>query len=196
MLSGGVKCRAYWDIRNALSKLVTLNLGSVILNIHSAYSKKALCFFHCIFFSFQTYQNHILQCAQDRAILKMKVELKTDSSDKFVWGFLLLNHFFFSVLKIRVRCYEKSFWIYFLFSGLRGANVSWLWINFHIMFFFQVSHFTDGYLRHWEFQFLGNMQQVCLELCASPHVMAAHPLQFSQNTSLELKWWDELLWVK
>lgn len=98
---------------------------------------RKLCVFSIVFFfSFKTYQNHILQCAQDRAILKMKVELKTDSSDKFVWGFLLLNHFFFSVLKIRVRCYEKSFWIYFLFSGLRGANVSWLWINFHIMVFF------------------------------------------------------------
>lgn len=67
--------------------------------------------FFLVVFGSRIYQNHIVQCPRNKAILR-KVKLWLDTNNRFVYdGFYPLTTF--SVLKV---VYENSFWIGFLVS--------------------------------------------------------------------------------
>lgn len=85
-------------------------------------------FFLVVVFGSRNYQNRVVQCPRNKAILR-KVKLWLDTNNRFVYdGFYPLTTF--SVLKI---VYENFFWIGFCFE--KGANVSQLRTNFHVVFF-------------------------------------------------------------
>lgn len=78
--------------------------------------------------SSRIYQNQIVQCPTNKAILR-KVKLWLDTNNRFVYDGFFHPFTTFSGFKI---VYGNSFWIDFCFE--RGANVSQLWINFHVVF--------------------------------------------------------------